>query len=309
MVKLSAATLMLLSVFGLNRCTPEPIDEKKVEAFYETPLSRPEGPLAVFHIGHSLVSRDMPAMLAQLAGGGHSHKAQLGWGSTMRQHWEPDVPVTGHEVENAHPRHRDAREAVDSGDYDILILTEGVEIRDSIKYHNSWDYLARWAKAARAANPDIRVYFYETWHETNDPEGWLTRIDKDLNRYWEREILDRAMSVEGAGTIYVIPAGQVFARFLREAEARGGVGGINDVADLFSDTIHPNHLGLYLVALTHYAVIYGKSPEGLPHELKLHTGEPATAPSREAAELMQKVVWDVVTAYPRTGLEQKASTR
>ena len=49
-------------------------------------------------------------------------------------------------------------------------------------------------------------------------------------------------------------------------------------------------------------MIYGKSPVGLPHELMLHTGKPAKAPSAEAATLMQETVWDVVTSYPRTGV-------
>ena len=143
--------------------------------------------MPVYHIGHSLVSRDMPAMLAQLAGEGHTYESQLGWGSPLIAHWEPDVEVFGFEEENAHPRYRDAHEAVGSGAYGALVLTEAVEIRDMIKYNKSWDYLARWAKKAWAANPDTRIYFYETWHPMDDPEGWLFRLDRDLGLYWEGE--------------------------------------------------------------------------------------------------------------------------
>lgn len=304
-MKLSTATLLIMSFLGFPRCSPDPVSEETLRSLYASPLQPPEAPLAVYHIGHSLVSRDMPAMLAQLAGDGHRYESQLGWGAYLRQHWEPDVPLNGGDVENDHPRFREAREAVSSGDYDVLVLTEAVEIRDAIKYSDSWDYLARWTKAAHEGNPDIRVYLYETWHPTDDPEGWFNRVDLDLGRYWEREILDRALAVDGiVAPIYVIPAGQVMARFLREVEAHGGVEGIQTLDDLFHDTIHPNIIGAYLVALTHYAVIYGKSPEGLPHRLLSHTGEPVKAPSEEAALLMQKVVWDVVTSYPRTGVAQ-----
>lgn len=303
MPKFTSAILAssLFSLSGLFGCDPKPLASAEVAALY-TPLPAPDRPQAVYHIGHSLVSRTMPAMLAQLAGDGHRYESQLGWGTPLRHHWEPDIPVKGHEAENAHPRYRDAHEAVNSGDYDALVLTEAVEIRSSLKYHAPWDYLARWTKAARAANPDIRVYLYETWHDTDDEEGWLTRIDKDLPRYWETEIIDRAMAVDGVGPIYVIPAGQVMGRFIRAVEAEGGIGGIQSVEDLFDDTIHLNDIGAYLVALTHYAVIYGKSPEGLPHELALHTGKPANAPSPEAAQRMQEIVWDVVTEYSRTGV-------
>lgn len=53
------------------------------------------------------------------------------------------------------------------------------------------------------------------------------------------------------------------------------------------------------MALTHYAVLYGKSPVGLPHELKRADGSPATAPSPELARRMQEIVWEVVTRIPR----------
>lgn len=301
--RLSAACLLLLSACGLARCTPEPIGPDRAAALYANPLPPPEGPVAVYFIGHSLVGRDMPAMLAQLAGAGFRYESQIGWGAELEAHWEPGIALDGGEVENDHPRFREAHAAVASGDYDALVLTEKVEIRDSIRYHDSWRYLSLWARKAWEANPRTRVYLYETWHRTDDPEGWLDRLDRDLARYWEGEILDRALAAEGiARPIHVIPAGQVMARFVREAEARGGVDGIRGAADLFADDIHFNDLGAYLVALTQYAVLLGKSPVGLPHALRRADGTPAEAPGPAAARLMQEVVWDVVTGYPRTGV-------
>ena len=61
-------------------------------------------------------------------------------------------------------------------------------------------------------------------------------------------------------------------------------------------------LGAYLVALTHYAVLYHRSPVGLPHQLTRADGTPADAPSAEAAALMQEVVWEVVQRHPETGV-------
>ena len=304
MIKMSSFTVVLLSLFGISRCAPDPLSESEIQAIYQTPPVPLEAPVSVFHIGHSLVSRDMPAMLAQMAGDGHRYESQLGWGTGMRAHWvHPDEPLKGGEVENDHPRYRDAREAMASGEYDALVLTESVEIRSAIKYHDSWDYMSRWIKAAREGNPDIRIFFYESWHKTDDPEGWFNRIDRDLSLYWEGEILNRAQAVEGADVpVYIIPAGQVMARFLREAEALGGVDGISGLDDLFNDDIHVNDIGFYLVALTHYAVIFGKPPTDVPRQLLRADGTPADAPGEKAAALMRKVVWDVVTALPRTGV-------
>lgn len=301
----SFAILFLTSCGLITRCTlPDPLDKAAFDALYATPATAPTGPLNVYHLGHSLVGTDMPAMLTQLADAGHRYNSQLGWGTFLKAHWDPKTPINGFEESNTHPEYRDAHEAMDSGNYDVLVLTEAVEIRDSIQYFNSARYLHEWAAAAWTANPDIKVYFYETWHPLNDPEGWLTRLERDLELYWEDEILRRALNYEDTPRpIYMIPAGQVVARFVRDVEARGGVGPIIKTRqDLFSDDIHFNDFGAYLVALTHYAVLYQKSPVGLPHALMKADGTPAADPGPEAAALMQAVVWDVVTAYPPAGL-------
>jgi len=293
----------MLSACGLTRCAPEPIDQARVSELYQAALTPPETPLAVYFMGHSLIGRDMPAMLAQLAEAGHSYDSQLGWGAELQAHWG-DETLDGAERENDHPRFREAHEAMESGDYDALVMTEKVSIKDSIDYHESWHYMTLWAEKAIAANPDIRLYFYETWHDREVEGGWLTRIDQDLSRYWEREIVDRALATDKLDRpIYIIPGGQVMARFLRAVEARGGVGNVAGPDDLFRDQIHFNSLGAYLMALTHYAVLYGRSPVGLPYELTDATGTQVPAPDPEAARLMQEIVWEVVTGYPRSGVQ------
>lgn len=316
--RFAAAALMLAlpAALGAGRCAERPpLDDAAMDALYAEPAVPPDGPLRVFHLGHSLVGRDMPAMLAQLAGTGHRYDSQLGWGASLKAHWG-DAPMAGFAEENAHDRFRAAGAAVDSGDYDAVVLTEMVEIRDAIRYHASADYLGRWARRAWAANPDAQVYLYETWHNLDDPEGWLARIDRDGGRYWEGEILRRALAADGMDRpIRVIPAGPVLAAFVRELTARGGVDGLTGAADLFArtadgaqDTIHLNDLGAYLVALTHYAVLYGRSPVGLPFELRRADGSAAAAPGPEAARLMQQVAWDVVRAHPLTGVAPAALT-
>lgn len=285
-----------------------PLAQAAFDALYDRPLAPPAGPMRVFHLGHSLVGRDMPAMLAQLAGAGHGHESQLGWGASLRAHWEPDAPVAGFEAENAHPRFRPAKAALASGDYDAVVLTEMVEIRDAIRWHASPAYLALWAQYARQGNPAIRVYLYETWHQLDDPGGWLARIDADLGRYWEGVLLRGAAARPGGAPIWLIPAGQVMARAARAAEA-GEIPGIARREAFFArdatgeqDMIHMSDVGAYLVALTHYAVLYHRSPEGLPHALLRADGSPAEAPSPEAARALQRLVWDVARRDRRTGI-------
>jgi len=311
--KLAPALMVLLPACSAETPAPAPLASDVLNKRYSTPLAPPDKPLSVYYIGHSLIGRDIPAMIQQLAGAGHRYEVQLGWGTTLKAHWDPKTtPINGFERENNHPRFRAAHEAVESGEYDALVLTEMVEIKDAIKYFQSWDYLSRWAQRGWEKNPQLRVYLYETWHPIDGKEDWLMRLDRDLTQFWEGEILSRAMAAdEKQRTIYVIPAGQVFARFVREIEQRGGMDGLTDRASLFAveadgkqDPIHVNDLGAYLVALTHYAVLYHRSPVGLPHALHRADGSAATAPSEAVARLMQDIVWEVVTHYAKTGVRQ-----
>lgn len=302
---LKYALVLLLSACGWQK-TLEPA---ALEQLYAEPLSAPGKPLRVFHIGHSLVGRNMPAMLEQLAGTGHDYRSQMGWGASLQSHWEPDIPVKGSEVENAHDRYQDAKVAIAEGRFDALVLTEAVEIKDSIKYFDSPKYIRRWAIDARSANPAIRIYLYETWHPLDDPGGWLERLDHDLGAYWEGVLLAQGLAHGDAGTVYVIPAGQVMARLVRRLETTGGWPGLQKREDLFhrepdgkQDMIHLSDLGAYLVALTHYAVLYHRNPVGMPYQLKRADGSAANAPSEEAARVMQEVVWEVVTGYRKSGV-------
>jgi hypothetical protein len=283
-------------------------DDRALDARLAVPLTPPVAPLSVFHLGHSLVNRDMPAMLAQLAGAGHRYDSQLGWGTTLKSHWGDDA-INGFETENAHPHFRAAHEAVQSGEYDAIVLTEMVEIRAALRYSDSPEYLRRWAAEAMAARPDVRLYIYETWHQLDDSEGWLHRLDADLERYWVNGILKPALAGLPKGArIQIIPAGQVMAAFVRAVEAVGGVGNVADRTDLFQrnadgtlDQIHLNDLGNYLVALVHYAVLYHQSPVGLPYDSRRADGTAAVAPLPETALLMQETVLDVVRRSPLSG--------
>jgi hypothetical protein len=280
-------------------------------AHYTNPLPAPDHGLAVFHLGPSLVGRDMPVMLDQLAQAagyaGHRHASQLGWGASLNQHRAGAAAVPGFGPENDHPNHAPATD-IASGGYDAVVLTEMVEIRDAIRYHDSAAALSHWGQAARAGNPEARVYLYETWHRLDDAEGWLNRIDADATRAWQDELMRVAMANPAVGTIYLIPGGQVLAAATRAIEA-GQVPGLTDRKALFAtdasgavDPIHLNDLGAYLIALTHFAVLYHRSPLGLPATLQRADGQAAAPLPSAAVAPLQRLVWQVVAGNALTGV-------
>ena len=69
---------------------------------------------------------------------------------------------------------------------------------------------------------------------------------------------------------------------------------------LFSDSVHPNVKGGYLVDLTWYAAFYCESPEG-----KVLPAGAGLTP--EQAKAMQKLAWDVVKNYPDCGLYEEGT--
>ncbi|RQP06522.1 MAG: hypothetical protein D1H97_07585 [Paracoccus sp. BP8] len=291
-----------------QRAGAMPDDGADVQALYQAGRALPQGPLRVYHLGHSLVGRDMPAMLAQLAGQGHDYALQLGWGTALREHFQGPDAINGYEQENATPRHREVHEALQSGDYDAFVMTEMVRLQDAIQYKESRLYAGKWAAEAAAANSEAQIFLYESWHALDDQPDWLSRLPDDLETMWKPALLWPAARAADR-PVWLIPVGQVMARLVAEAEGKGGIAEMTSREDLFArnpdgslDSIHPNDLGAYLVALTHYAVLYGKSPVGLPHQLLRADGNPAEAPSPELARRMQELVWEVVSAEPLTGL-------
>lgn len=298
--------LLILGALGLYLRDPAPLDAESFSALYTSPAPIPDGPRQIFHIGHSLVGRDMPAMLAQLAGEGHGYASQLGWGATLKSHWDPDEPINGFDTENNHPAYRDAHEAVASGDYDALVVTEMVEITAAIRYYDSPVHLSNWAQ--KATQNGLPVYLYETWHTLDDEEGWLNRIDRDRKLYWEDAIMRPALArMDKPQPIYVIPGGQVMAALSRYLSENGPVGPLTTHDDVFHDGIHFNDYGAYLMALAHYAVLYQRSPVGLPHQMQRANGAAADDVGAEAAATMQQIVWEVVSQSPMTGVPARGS--
>ena len=306
----SASTALMLYMEQKAGCTFSKLEDSALKNLYPKPLTRPKKKLNVYHLGHSLVGRTMPLMLQQLAGPGHNFRSQLGWGASLKEHWEPEMEIKGFDKENNHENYESVFDAIRGARFDAFVLTEMVEIKDAVIYYDSARYLQMFVDEIAQYNPNARVFLYESWHRVTDQEGWITRLDRDLDYYWLGKIVDRAHRfMKSNKAIYIIPVGQVMSAFFKEIARRGGIEGINNPEDIFTrspdgslDDIHVNDIGSYLNALVHYAVLYQRSPEGLPYQLKNETGGNALAPSKDAAKLMQEITWRVVSDNYRTGI-------
>ena len=303
---------LLSAAIGIQGCAQSEVSTETLDRVYGESTSSPKTKLKVLYIGHSLVGRSIPHMVRQLAGDGHEYSSQLGWGTKLRYHWDPSLKIKGYEFVTTFSEYPSAIAAIESGEYDAFVLTEGVEIKDAIKYHDSKKYLTKFVKLIDKHNPGARIYFYETWHNTDDEEGWIQRIERDYSMYWLDQILYPTLETTG-GTIpvYVIPAGQVLKAFFENLGDLESTVGKENFSYLFKlrddgtqDKIHLNDIGAYLVALVHYSVMYQSPAPVHTLPLKRANEREAAAPTLEIAEYMQEISWEVVSKDFRTGLIQ-----
>jgi len=113
----------------------------------------------------------------------------------------------------------------------------------------------------------------------------------------------------GKQVLFVVPAGQAVLA-LRTKIIAGEVPAFQKQSDLFKDAIgHPQPPLEALVSYCNFAVVYRRSPIGMPMPDCM-----AKATNRnpkwddQLNLLLQQIAWDAVTHDPLTGLPQSGST-
>ncbi|MEZ5798174.1 MAG: hypothetical protein R3D63_12245 [Paracoccaceae bacterium] len=248
----------------------------------------------VLFVGHSLIGPNLPGLVGaglERLGQKAVVEAQVINGAPLAYGWDHSAEAEG----------VDGR-LVLAGGVDDLILTEAIPLAGQVQWNDSAGLVARWADAARAGNPQARVWLYETWHSLNSGTGvavahdpgagvaWRQRIDDDL-ALWRQIAGDKAR---------IIPAGQAMG-LLADEIAAGRVPGIGDLRELFSDDIHPNGKGLYFIAMVQVAALSGQSPEGLPAKMTRSWPSRDAVISQEQAEAFQRIAWTAVQRFEGEG--------
>ena len=305
---------------------------------------------SVYWVGHSLINArdehredarnlmEEVGWLANAAGLSYTFFDHTVWGSPLSLNWSGHAHVWGRsEPELVRERRRELDQ--NGHEYDVLVMTEGVSVRETAQYEFTSYYAQKFYCSISRANPDARVYMYESWTGLTDSEDgstWEGRLREDRPA-WER-VSDEATAARVPGPsrldrllqwispaerecdprypIFIIPAGTAFGRlnhalqdnpesfrmydgdltidrFFANPNFDGPRGQTRRYPDAEPDDIHPSWLGVYFVALVHFATLYRRSPIGLP--------APADLPP-PAAEHLQRLVWDVVSNDPRTGV-------
>jgi hypothetical protein len=224
-------------------------------------------------------------------------------GSRVVQHW------------NVPEQKNQAKKALRTGKVDVLTLSP---------IHLPDDGIKNFVDLALKHNPKVRVTVQEFWlpfdiYDTtfkqrpkkvdhNAPNGEDLRT---LHAPYFKSMDEYVMKLNaeyGKPVLYIVPAGQAVVA-LREKIIAGQAPGLNQQEDLFSDAIgHARPPLQALVAYCHFAVIYRRSPVGLPIPAVL---KKANNPKWDArlSRLLQEIAWDAVTLHPLSGVESTAAKK
>jgi hypothetical protein len=261
----------------------------------------PKG-VRVFTCGHSFHVWVVPILseLARNAGIADHQVAGVSsiGGSMVQKHWD-----VADEKNLAKPALRD-------GKVDVLTLSpiwlpdEGIE---------------KFATLAVQHNPEVRVTVQEYWMPNDEyvpvyPLQTKKKVDHnatDLSELrkaqaqYDHDIEEHVKALNqklGKEVIFIVPVGRAVVE-LREKVAAGQVPDIKTQAELFRDSWgHPNDVIKALSGYCHFAVIYRRSPVGLPKPSIL-----STKPAWEDGSfnrLLQQLAWDAVTKEPMSGLNE-----
>lgn len=270
------------------------------------PVPAPDG-LRVFTCGHSFhvwVSPMITDMAAAAGIKGHRVPgvSSIG-GSRVIQHW--DVA----DEKNL------AKKELTAGNVDVLTLSP-IWLPD--------DGIEKFARLAFEHNPAIRITVQEYWlpNDTYNPVYPLeTRkyVDHNAatveglrlqNDRYQHDIENHVRALNqslGKNAIVVVPVGEA-SILLREKIIAGKAPGLKVQWRLFTDNWgHPAPPLKVLAAYCHFAVIYRRSPVGLPMPMEFERNKEFAIPALN--RLLQEIAWEAVTHNPMTGVTAEGAGR
>jgi hypothetical protein len=238
-----------------------------------------------FYSGHSL-SDGVPEVVEQIArslGYRLDFETQSMGYSLLRQRTKGEEPSAsdwpgyragsnrGGSGLNVAEELRRPRRLASDDKYDALVVTERHDLPAIARKERTAVYLTDMAKHLLAGNPDAEVLLYHTWlHlDADAPWPWI-EYERAVLPMWECVASRANLDLSTRGNIprvRVLPGGAALAE-LAAALWEGKVPGVaarspgERVRLLFSDNVHMSDTGRYFLALVHYAVLFGRSPEG-----------------------------------------------
>ena len=270
------------------------------DAKYADPITKGQRITTCGHSFHEWV----PGILADLAKKAEiADHLQVGnsyiGGSRTIQHW--DIADEKNKT----------KEALKSGKVDVLTMSP-IFLPDA--------GIEKFSTLALEHNKDIRICVQPIWLRWDVYEPTTKRPEKvDHNAITAEELKKRhavhlkAMDEHvqalnkkyGKTALFIVPAPQAVIA-LRERIIDGKAPGLKTQEDLFTDALGHGTAPLkVLVAYCNYAVIYRRSPLGLPVPVALKQAKLGDN-EEKLNRLLQDLAWDAVSSHPLSGVKLEA---
>ena len=152
-------------------------------------------------------------------------------------------------------------------------------------------------------SPHCKVFVYAQWPNRNSDDWIAAWMDKAADYTAIYKAL-RAQPAHG-DQVFMIPTGWALYRLEKKMQL-GLVPGYTSIWQIYSDGVHVSNVGSYVVGLSYYATIFGKSPVGLPvggYQAKPGSAADYFEISPELARILQDTVWEAVTAHLNNGVK------
>jgi hypothetical protein len=257
----------------------------------EEASSTPHG-LRVFFTGHSFhmfVPRQFDQLVEAAGIQGHRTVGTQGiGGSRVIQHWEL-----------ADERNK-AKPALATGDVDVFTMAAHVAIPD--------EGITRFVELGLKHNPQLKFLVQASWYPYDVPDEGRIRDNakrdeakiEDLQAAvdaWRKRLEAQVADLNrqhGRRAVYIVPAGDAVIK-LRSLVIDGKYPGVTRQSELFRDSIgHGGPHLQWLVTYCNFAAIYRHCPVPLK----------VSADGLDAGQhdILQRIAWEVVSAYPYAGL-------
>lgn len=223
-------------------------------------------------------------------------------GSTVQKHW--DVPEDKSAV----------KQVLKAGGADVLTLSP-IWLPD--------DAIEQFVKLGIEHNPALRITVQEYWMPNDEYEPVyplqtkkkvdhdatdLTKL-RDATQRYAKDIEDYVKGINqrlGKDAVLIVPVGMA-AVTLREKIVKGEAPGLKQQSEIFRDNWGHAQLPLQLLSsYCHYAVIYRKSPVGLPVPLAFRALKDMSEDDKAKLNtLLQQIAWNTVSAHPMSGITKE----
>jgi hypothetical protein len=270
----------------------------------EEPADPPKGQRVFFasHSGMSFVPDPLGELAESAKIKGHKKVGlqKLGASRTL-QHW--NLPEDKNQ----------AKKALKAGEVDVFVMSP-IQFPDEGVEH--------FVKFGLAHNPNLRFLVQITWgggdiDNQDFPQGAFANVDREktpdqLKKLYARNIKAAEAQADdinqkyggGKKVLFLVPSAQALVA-LRTRIAHQEVPGLTKQGELFSDALsHPSAPLEALNTYLHFAVLYDRSPVGLPMPGLLKRAK-REAWDEKLNRSLQELAWETAANYPYSGVTSK----